>query len=541
MKEVKFYENARAGLLKGVNLIANAVKVTLGPRGRNALYGFHYGFPIATKDGVTVARQVEASNQLEQLGVLLVREAAQKTADDSGDGTTTASVLSQAIFAEGLKSLSAGANPILIKRGIDKAVAEVIEYIQSHSKQITTDEEQLKVATLSANNDANVGKLIQEAFSVVGTNGVVTLEDSQTEESTVMAIEGMQLNEGFLSPFFMTNAEKMFAEHNNPKILLVDGDVSDVIPLKAIIEETIAVQKRPLVIIAHSITGTALQTMSMSVAKQGIPLLGCKAPQFGEHRENIIGDIAVLTGAPIVGGLTGIRTEDLTFDMLGESDRVWADRFSTVIVGGHGEKDKLKGRVNLLEEQIKKSQSDYDTEKLQERLAKLTTGVAVVQVGGRTEVEQKEAKARVEDALHATKAAIDEGVVPGGGTMYLRASLTLKTPSESTEEEKIGYDIVKRALKAPIKQIATNSGISGDEVIAFMVSADRHEAEGFGYNFLTNKYVDLIEDGVIDPTKVVKNALLNAAGVASTLLTTEVAIYETIEDEVSRTPRPKSE
>jgi len=538
MKITILQEKARQGLKRGVDLISNAVKVTLGPRGRNIIYGFHYGFPVATKDGVTVARQVESSDQLEQLGVLLIREVAQKTADDSGDGTTTAAVLAQAIFTEGLKSLNTGANPILIKRGIDNAVKKVVKYIDRNSKKIKGEEAILNVATLSANNDIDIGKLIKEAISQVGANGVVALEDNPSGDfSEVFTIEGMQLSEGMLSPFFITNLEKMIAVYENPRILIVDGEISDAVPLKPIIEEVIGTRQEPLLIIAHALTGTALQAMTMSKAKSNIPLLVCKAPQFGDYRSDMLCDVAIATGSCIVGGTLGIKTVDLTYDQLGRCRSVKADRFSCTIVGGQGDSKAIAGRISLLDEQIKASKSDYDKEKLQERLAKLTTGVAIVRVGAASELEQKEKKMRVEDSLHATKAAIEEGIVPGGGIVYLNASKSLKTPSKSSEEERIGYDIIRKALRAPILQIATNSGVPGEEIIANI------NTSGQGYNFLTNKYVDLVEDGVIDPTTVVKNALINAASVAGMMLTTEGVIYEREEDVVppSRTPKPRSE
>jgi chaperonin GroEL len=556
MRNTVFQDKARQGLKGGVDLIADAVKATLGPRGRNVIYGFPYSYPKATKDGVTVARQVETSDQLKQLGVLLIREVAQKTADDSGDGTTTASVLAQAIVTEGLKSLNTGANPILIKRGIDKAVDEIVAFIEQNSQQIEGEEAILNVATVSANNDRAIGELITEAISRVGPDGVVTIEDNYGgATSEVLTIEGMQLNEGMLSPLFMTDLERQVAEYSRPRILIIDSEVYDVAPITPIIEETISNHKCPLIIMAHNITGPALHAIAMGKAKQGAPLLAVKAPQFGTYREDMIGDIATLTGATIVGGNLGIKARDITYEQLGECERLVADRYSTTIVGGKGDKTKVAARIAQIDQAIEACSSDYDREKLQERLAKLTSGVAVVKVGGNSELEQQEKKMRVEDSLHATKAAIEEGIVPGGGIMYLRASQNgLKTASDAptvNEEEKIGYSIVKKALRAPILQIARNSGIAGDEVIAqlllYWVDVERREpgsgkGKHYGYNFLTNRYEDLVMTGVIDPTKVVKNALRNAASVAGTMLTTEVVIHDEEEIEPAlKTPKPRSE
>jgi chaperonin GroEL len=536
-KETVFKEEARDGLKRGVDLIADAVKSTLGPRGRNVVYGFPYGSPIATKDGVTVARQIEATNQLEQLGVLLVRDVAQKTADDCGDGTTTASVLAQSIFTEGIKSLNTGSNPILIKKGIDKAVDEIVAFIEKNSKPISGEDATLDVATLSANNDRDIGKLIADAISHVGDKGVVTIEDNMANNvSEVVTIEGMQLSEGMISPFFMTDTDKMTAQYTNPKILLVDGAIDDIVPFVPVIEDCIKNHKRPLVIIAHDVIGTALQSVVASKAQQGIPLLVCKASQFGDYRSDLLSDIALLIGGMVVGGKIGIMTKDLTYDMLGECESVKADRFTTTIIGGKGD---VTARVEMLDREIEAAVSDYDKEKLQERIAKLTTGVAVIKVGGQSDVEQKEKKARVEDSLFATKAAIDSGIVSGGGTMYLKGSRELSEGSNLYEEEKIGYSIIRKALRAPICQIASNSGISGEEVIAKICS--NGNSLSYGYDFLNNKYGDLYEFGVIDPAKVVINALRNASSIAGTMLTTEVAIYETEDETYTRTPRGRSE
>ena len=540
-----FGDKARAGLQRGVNIIAGAVKATLGPRGMNVVYSYHYGNPITTKDGVTVARQVESKDELEQMGILMIREVAQKTADNSGDGTTTASVLAQSIYNEGLKYLGTGVSSVLIKRSIDKAVNEVIDFILKQNKEIIDEKEAKQIAMISSNNDSIIGDSVFYALDTVGKNGVVTLEDNPgSEEIIVELVEGMQLNEGMLSPFFMTDPERLICEYPNtdfpvePKILLVDGDLSDIQPLKALIEDCIMAHKKPLVIIAHNISGPALQALALSKAQKGIPVLGCKAPQFGEYRENMLEDIAIFTGSVIMGGKLGIRAMDIKYDMLGSCNRIVSDRFKTTITNGFGDKEKINGRINLLTEQIQNSVSDYDKEKLQERLAKLTTGVAVIKVGGNSETEQKERKMRVEDSLLATQAAMEEGIVPGGGIIYLRASNYLKEP-EGTTEERIGYSIIKRALRSPILQIASNSGIVGEEVIANILISDNYN---YGYDFLNNKYGNMFEMGIVDPTKVVKNALINAASVAGTMLTTEVCVYQDLGDiEPSMTPRPKGE
>lgn len=535
---VKFKDEARLGIKAGVDLIADAVKATLGPRGKNVIYSYHYGNPISTKDGVTVARQVESKDELQQLGVLMVREVAQKTADDSGDGTTTASLLAQAIYSEGLRCLNTGVNSVLIKKGIDKAVDEVVQYIDTIAKPINSDDEARQIAMISANNDTTIGDSIAYAISIVGKNGVITLEDNHTGSGIEVVVEeGMQLSEGMLSPFFMTDPEKLIAEYVNPKILIVDGELADIMPIKGLIEECIATHKQPLVIMAHNITGVALQAMAMSKAQKGVPILGCKLPQFGEYRENLLEDLSILTKSAIMGGKFGVRAIDLKYEMLGSCDKVTSDRFKTTFIGGHGDKDKIQGRINLLEQHISKSISDYDKEKLQERLAKLTSGVAVVRVGGRTEVEQKEKKMRVEDSLLATQAAMEEGIVPGGGTVLLRCSKELTVPQYATEEEKVGYNIIKKALREPILQIASNSGISGEEIIANVLLDKSHT---YGYDFLGNRYGDMYEMGVIDPAKVVKNSLRNAASVAGTLLTTEVAIYEELGDvDPAMTPKAR--
>lgn len=432
-KDISFGSESRDRLLKGINLIADSVKTTLGPKGRNVIYGSPYGSPIATKDGVTVCRQIESGDQMEQLGVLLIRQVAQKTADDSGDGTTTASVLAQAIFTEGLKSLNTGANPILIKRGIDKAVEDVVALIEANKKKVEGKGAIIDIATLSANNDKDIGALIADAIERVGDNGVVTLEDNESgSESTVSVVEGMQLNEGMMHPFFATDRDKLTAEHKNPRILLVDTDLPDLTSIIPLIENVITVKKEPIVIIAHSIVGAALQTLAMTCAQKGTPILACKAAQFGDFRSDLMSDVAELTGAQIMGGPSGflarnfVDREDKGYGWLGTCEKIVADRFSTTIINGGGTAKQVEKRIQMIDGLLNTSISDYDKEKLQERLAKLTSGVAVVRVGANTEIEQKEKKMRVEDSLCATKAAIDDGIVCGGGLAFLNAARILE-------------------------------------------------------------------------------------------------------------------
>lgn len=547
IKNVTFGNEARMRLKKGVDLIANGVKVTLGPKGRNVLYGFHYGYPMFTKDGVTVARQIECSDdELAQLGLLLVRQVAQKTADDSGDGTTTASLLTQAIYTEGLKSLSTGANPILIKRGIDKAVEQIVKYIDTVSIQVNKNQDLMRaVATISGNNDAAIGELIMEAITKVGDNGVITLEDNYFDSRCyVDTVEGMQLNEGMLSPFFCTDPVKLEAVYKAPMILLIDGEVDNIRPLAAIVDEVIGKKGRPLVILCGNMTGNALQTLVANRAKSLIPILVCKSPQFGQFRTEQMMDISCLVGGVMVGAATGVGFNDITLESLGEAESVSATKNSTTIVGGKGTADRVQARVAQIEKELEACKSDYDKEKLQERLAKLTSGVAVVKVGGQTEAELKETKMRVEDSLHATRAAIEEGIVPGGGVVYLQASKALEI--HGSEEEVIGMRIVQKALLEPIKCMSFNAGIEDGDIISEISSGYKRgigiEQTKYGYNFLNNQYGDMIAMGVIDPTKVVKLALRNAASVAGMLLTTEVTIHEEIEEDLRpRTPRGKSE
>ena len=537
-KVVLFNNEGREKLKRGVDLIANSIKVTLGPRGRNVLYGFHYGYPISTKDGVTVARQVDAQDPVEQLGLLLIREVAQKTADDAGDGTTTSALLAQAIFTEGLKVLGSGANPILIKRGIDLATQKAIQFIKEHTVTNPSPEDLLKIATISANNDPKIGELICEAIKLAGRDGVITIEDNYRDMTThIETIEGMQLNEGYLSPYFVTDPIKMEAEYQNPYILIADYDISHIQPLMKAVEMTIGNEKRPLVIIANNVSGQALQTLVMNKHKGGVPVLACKSPYFGDNRTDQMNDLAVLTGGRVVGPSSGVGFDDLTLEDFGQAGMVKSTKSYTTFTGGKGKHVDIQARITVLQGMIEKTESDYEKGKLEERLAKLTSGVAVIKVGAAAEVECKEKKMRIEDALHATRAALEEGIVAGGGVILLRAAKFIEGDGAYQDEEEIGRKIVIKALQEPIKQIAHNSGLDGSEIIAKIVGIAEME---YGYDFLSNKYGDMLEMGVIDPAKVVRLTLENAVSVASMLLTTEVVIASELEDEITRTPKVSS-
>jgi chaperonin GroEL len=536
MKIVLFSDEARLKLQKGINLISNAVKATLGPKGRNVLYGFHYGYPISTKDGVTVARQVECKDQMEQLGLLAVRQAAVKTADDTGDGTTTASLLVQAIYNEGLKSIVTGCNPVMVKKGIDKAVDAVVKFIEKHSIKVEK-KDILNVATISANNDRAVGQIVAEALEKVGDDGVITIEDSPDEETSIDIVDGMQLNEGYLSHYFVTPPlEKLICRYENPYILLVDGTIDNPMAIKKIVEDVIVGEKRPLVIICHGMSPVTLQVLVSNRVQSGLPLVACKASQFAQFRTDLLGDMAALTGATVVGSVSGVYFQHLKIEHLGQCEVFKSGKSYTNIAGGKGNPSTIAMRIQQIEAELKGATSDYEKQKLQERYAKLTSGVAVIKVGAQTEVEQKEKKMRVEDALCATRTAIEGGVVVGSGVMLLRASkIAIEVP---TQDEKIGVDIVKRAIVAVIEQIAVNAGLEVGDIKAEIV---RNENTNYGYDFLNDKYGDLIEMGIIDPTKVVVMALRNGASVAGMLLGTEVLIAEEEEQELTRTPRGKSE
>jgi len=542
-REVTFGIEARDRIKRGVDLIADAVKVTLGPRGRNVVYGFHYGFPVATKDGVTVARQVESSDQGEQLGTLLIRQVAQKTADDAGDGTTTACLLAQSIYSEGLKMVGSGANPILIKRGIDMATADVTKYIDGCKKIISDDDTILNVATLSANNDKVIGKIVASAVKQVGKDGIITIEDDyQKPDITTETIEGMQFNEGMMSPYFMTDQNKGEATYKNPAIMVTSQEINSIQSISAVIEKVIGGAKRPLVIICPKIDNLVMQTLVLNRIKGGLPILCCKAPGFGDYRDNQLEDIAVFVGATLCGHKTGLKPENLNEEHLGSCETLTATKQHTTITQGSGKEETVKARIQQLEFEINMTESDYEKAKFQERLAKLTSGVAVIRVGAPSELEIKERKTRVEDALLATQAAVEEGIVAGGGVTCLFASEFLKNRMMDlalTEEERIGYNIIIKSLRQPIHQIADNAGVEGSEIIAGILK-DRGDSNSYGYDFLNNNYGDLIELGVIDPVKVVKSTITNSASVAGIMLTTEVLINETKADEIVRTPKPRS-
>lgn len=541
MKIITFGNEARQKLLKGVNLITDSIKITLGPRGRNVIYGFPYGYPVATKDGVTVARNVGCKDPTEEIGLKLIRQVSQKTADDCGDGTTTAAVLAQAIFTEGLKTLSTGNNPILIKKGIDLAVFEAISYIKKNVITTPSEEDLKRVAIISANNDSSIADVVCEAIKKAGSDGVITIEDNYKDASTyIQTVEGMQLNEGYLSHYFVTNKEKMEAVYKDAYILIADYEINHIQPLMKVIEMVIGVEKRPFIIVANNITGQALETLTINRIKNGIQIVACKSPYFGENRTEQLTDLAILTGGRVVGQSSGLTFDKIELSDLGQANVV-ATKHHTTFTAGKGSTEDVNSRIGVLQASIAKTESDYEKEKFQERLAKLTSGVAVIKVGASTEVEQKEKKFRIEDALMASRAALEEGIVAGGGLMFLRAAKTLDKMEEVqilSEEEKIGWKIICKALQEPIKQIAANAGVDGAEVIAKIMLDDY---VNYGYDFLANKYGDLMTLGVVDPFKVVRLTIENAASVAGMLLTTDCVITEEIEDETYKIPRARSE
>jgi chaperonin GroEL len=520
-KEMLFNEPARAAILNGVNVLADAVKVTLGPRGRNVVIEKSFGAPLVTKDGVTVAKEVELEGKFENLGAQMVKEVASKTSDDAGDGTTTATVLAQAIYREGVKVVAAGHNPIEIKRGIDQAVEAVVEKIKSFSRPTTGKKEIEQVGSISANNDPTIGKLIAEAMEKVGKEGVITVEESKTAETNLEVVEGMQFDRGYLSPYFVTNAERMEVELDDPYILLYDKKLSSMKDLLPLLEKTVQAG-RSLLIIAEDVEGEALATLVVNKLRGTLKVAAVKAPGFGDRRKEMLQDIAVLTGGNVIAEELGGKLENARLDDLGRAKRVTIDKDNTTVVDGAGKKKDIEGRVKTIRAQIEETTSDYDREKLQERLAKLVGGVAVIHVGAATEIEMKEKKARVEDALHATRAAVEEGIVPGGGTAFVRAAPALEKLKLSPEQQ-AGVNIVRRALDEPLRQIAANAGHDGPVVIS---KIQGNSEQAFGFNALTEKYENLLDAGVIDPTKVVRCALQNAASVASMLLTTETLIIE---------------
>ncbi|KQY35834.1 molecular chaperone GroEL [Caulobacter sp. Root1455] len=521
-KDVYFSSDARDKMLRGVNILANAVKVTLGPKGRNVVIEKSFGAPRSTKDGVSVAKEIELSDRFENLGAQMIREVASKTNDKAGDGTTTATVLAQAIVQEGLKSVAAGMNPMDLKRGIDKAVHVVVDSIKASSKKVTTNNEIAQVGTISANGDKDVGEMIAKAMDKVGNEGVITVEEAKTAETELDVVEGMQFDRGYLSPYFITNADKMEVQLEEPLILLFEKKLSSLQPLLPVLEAVVQ-SGRPLVIIAEDVEGEALATLVVNKLRGGLRVAAVKAPGFGDRRKAMLEDIAILTGAQVVSEDLGIKLENVSLDMLGKAKKVSITKDDTTIVDGVGEKSAIEARISQIKKQIEDTTSDYDKEKLQERLAKLAGGVAVIRVGGSTEVEVKEKKDRVDDALNATRAAVEEGIVPGGGVALLKASKALATLVGDNDDQTAGIAIVRRALQAPIRQIAENAGVEGSIVVGKILEND---SPTFGFNAQTEQYVDLITDGVIDPAKVVRTALQDAASVAGLLITTEAAIVE---------------
>ena len=526
-KEIVFDIDARDQLKRGVDALANAVKITLGPKGRNVIIDKKFGAPHITKDGVTVAKEVELGDAVENMGAQLVREVASKTADIAGDGTTTATVLAQAIISAGLKNVAAGANPMDLKRGIDKAVEVIVQNLRDQSQEVGSDNAKIEqVATISANNDNSIGKLIAEAMKVVGNEGVITVEEAKGTDTEVRTVEGMQFDRGYLSPYFVTDAEKMVAELENPYILIYDKKISNIQEILPVLEP-VAQSGKPLLIIAEDIDGTALSTLVINRLKAGLKIAAVKAPGFGDRRKAMLQDIATLTGGMVISEEQGLKLENTTIEHLGTAEKVDIDKDNTTIVNGSGEKAQIEARVNQIKSQIESTTSDYDREKLQERLAKLSGGVAVLYVGAATEVEMKEKKDRVDDALSATRAAVEEGIVPGGGVALIRAISSLEGLTGENADETTGVAIVRRAVEEPLRQIVTNAGGEGAVIVQRVM-----EGKGnFGYNARTEVFEDLLEAGVIDPTKVTRIAIENAASISSMLLTTECVIAEIPEDE----------
>ncbi|MCL2132547.1 MAG: chaperonin GroEL [Lentimicrobiaceae bacterium] len=525
-KEILYNWEARENLKKGVDALANAVKVTLGPKGRNVIIDKKFGSPQITKDGVTVAKEIELGNAVENMGAQMVKEVASKTNDQAGDGTTTATLLAQIIFNHGLKYVTAGANPMDLKRGIDKAVAAVVEHLRTNSKEIGESNEKIQqVATVSANNDHTVGEIIAEAMQKVKKEGVITIEEAKSTDTEVKVVEGMQFDRGYISAYFVTDAEKMEAVYESPFILIYDKKISNMKEFLPVLEKAVQTGK-PLLVIAEDIESEALATLVVNRLRGSLKIVAVKAPGFGDRRKEMLEDIAILTGGTVISEEKGFKLEDADLSMLGQAEKITVDKENTTIVSGKGEKADIQARIAQIKSQIEKTTSDYDKEKLQERLAKLAGGVAVIYVGAASEVEMKEKKDRFDDALHATRAAIEEGIIPGGGVSYIRAMDSLKELKFDNDDEKFGIEIVLRALEEPLRQIVENAGLEG----AVVVNKVKEGNEYFGYNARTEKYEDLMKAGVIDPTKVARIALENAASIAGMLLTTECVLAEIKED-----------
>jgi chaperonin GroEL len=524
-KNIFFDTEAREKLKKGVDALADAVKVTLGPKGRNVILDKKFGAPTVTKDGVSVAKDIELKEPIENMGAQLVKEVASKTADAAGDGTTTATVLAQAIFNAGIKNVAAGANPMDLKRGIDKAVEAIVADLKKQSKKIETSQEVAQVATISANNDEEIGKMIANAMDKVGKDGVITVEEAKGTETEVKIVEGMQFDRGYLSPYFVTNADKMEADLDNPYILIYDKKISSMKELLPVLEQVVQTGK-PLLIIAEDLDGEALATLVVNKIRGALKIAAVKAPGFGDRRKAMLEDIAVLTGGTVISEERGFKLDNATLEFLGTAEKVIVDKDNTTIVNGSGKKEDIKARVNQIKAQIETTTSDYDKEKLQERLAKLSGGVAILYVGAATEVEMKEKKDRVDDALHATRAAVEEGIVPGGGVALIRASAALDSIKLSNEDQMTGVQIIKTAIEAPLRTIVFNAGLEGSVIVQKV-----KEGKGdYGYNARDDKYENMFAAGILDPTKVTRLALENAASIASLLLTTECVVADQPEE-----------
>ncbi|MFU0504372.1 chaperonin GroEL [Pseudaminobacter sp. NGMCC 1.201702] len=521
-KDVKFHSDARDKMLRGVDILANAVKVTLGPKGRNVVIEKSFGAPRITKDGVTVAKEIELEDKFENMGAQMVREVASKTSDVAGDGTTTATILAQAIVQEGAKAVAAGMNPMDLKRGIDKAVDAVVEELKRNARKVTRNDEIAQVGTISANGDAEIGRFLAEAMEKVGNEGVITVEEAKTAVTELEVVEGMQFDRGYLSPYFVTNPDKMRVELDEPYILLHEKKLSNLQAMLPILEAVVQSAK-PLLIIAEDVEGEALATLVVNKLRGGLKIAAVKAPGFGDRRKAMLEDIAILTGGTLISEDLGIKLENVTLDMLGRTKKAVVEKETTTIVDGAGSKDEIQGRVAQIKAQIEETTSDYDREKLQERLAKLAGGVAVIRVGGSTEVEVRERKDRVDDALHATRAAVEEGILPGGGVALLRAVKALDNLTTENSDQKTGIAIVRRAIEAPVRQIAENAGAEGSIIVGKL---REKTSFGHGWNAQTNQFGDLFEEGVIDPAKVVRTALQDAASIAGLLVTTEAMVAE---------------
>jgi chaperonin GroEL len=521
-KEVRFHADARDRMLRGIDILANAVKVTLGPKGRNVVLDKSFGAPRISKDGVTVAKEIELADKFENMGAQMVKEVASKTSDQAGDGTTTATVLAQAIVREGSKAVAAGMNPMDLKRGIDRAVDTVVKDIEKRSKKVSTNDEIAQVGTISANNDREIGRMIAEAMQKVGNEGVITVEEAKSLETELDVVEGMQFDRGYISPYFVTNAEKMVAELEEPLILLHEKKLSSLQSLLPLLEAVVQSGK-PLLIVSEDVEGEALATLVVNKLRGGLKVTAVKAPGFGDRRKAMLEDIAVLTGGQVISEDLGIKLENVTLEMLGKAKRVRIEKENTTVIDGAGAKEDIQGRIAQIRQQIEETTSDYDREKLQERLAKLAGGVAVIRVGGATEVEVKERKDRVDDATHATRAAVEEGVVPGGGVALLHAAKALDGLTPENSDQKVGIDIVRRALQAPVRQVAENAGSEGSVVVGKLLDSKN---PNFGFDAQSGEYVDMVKAGIIDPTKVVRLALQNAASVAGLLVTTEAMVAD---------------